>query len=99
MDWGVMRYKLSNEAKSDLARIYWRGVEAFGELQAERYYEALFQRFYDIVEAPYKYQAVDYIREGYRRSVCGVDSIYYRMDGEIVEVMRVLGRQDATGSF
>lgn len=94
-----MCYKLSNEAKTDLARIYWRGVEAFGQLQAERYYETLFQRFNDIVEAPHKYQAVDHIREGYRRSVCGVDSIYYRMSGEITEIMRVLGRQDITESF
>lgn len=89
-----MRYKLSNDAKMDLARIYWRGVDEFGEQQAERYYDALIQRFGEIVEAPYKYQAVDHIREGYRRSVCGVDSIYYRMDGEIPEIMRILGRQD-----
>ena len=90
-----MLYKLSNEAKMDLARIYWRGVEEFGELQADRYYENLIQRFSDIAEAPYKYQSVDYIRETYRRSVCGVDSIYYRMSGDVIEIMRVLGRQDA----
>lgn len=89
-----MCYKLSNEAKIDLARIYWRGVEEFGEQQAERYYDALIQRFDEITEAPYKYQAVDHIREGYRRSVCGVDSIYYRMNGETPEIMRILGRQD-----
>ncbi len=57
-----MPYKLSNEAKMDLARIYWRGVEEFGELQADCYYEALIQRFGDIAEAPYKYQSVDHIR-------------------------------------
>lgn len=89
-----MRYRLSEDAKMDLARIYWRGVEEFGERQAEDYYEALFQRFDDIAETPYKYQSVDHIREGYRRSVCGVDSIYYRINREVVEIMRVLGRQD-----
>lgn len=89
-----MRYKLSHEAKLDLARIYWRGMEKFGERQADRYYEALTRRFDAIAEAPYKYPAVDHIREGYRRSVCGVDSIYYRLSGEIPEIMRVLGRQD-----
>jgi len=47
-----MRYRLSEDAKMDLARIYWRGVEEFGERQAEDYYEALFQRFDDIAEAP-----------------------------------------------
>lgn len=89
-----MQYKLSREAKMDLARIYWRGVEEFGELQAIRYYEALIRRFGDIAEAPYKYQAVDHIRASYRRSVCGVDSIYYRLCSDGVEIMRVLGRQD-----
>jgi toxin ParE1/3/4 len=40
------------------------------------------------------YPAVDDIREGYRRSVCGVDSIYYRIEGETVEIMAIIGRQD-----
>ncbi len=89
-----MRYRLSNEAKMDLAQIYWRGVEEFGARQAELYYDALVQRFDEIAEAPYKYQTVDHIREGYRRSVCGVDSIYYRLNGDMVDIMRVLGRQN-----
>ncbi|MFC3852452.1 type II toxin-antitoxin system RelE/ParE family toxin [Salinispirillum marinum] len=90
----MRHYKLSNEAKLDLARIYWRGVEAFGEHQAERYYEALFKRFDDIAKTPYKYPSVDHIRDGYRRSVCGVDHIYYRVIGERTDIMRILGRQD-----
>lgn len=65
----MAQYKLTNEAKMDLARIYWRGVEEFGEVQAERYYEAFFRRFDEIAESPFIYQAVDHIREGYRRSV------------------------------
>jgi toxin ParE1/3/4 len=40
------------------------------------------------------YQTVDDIREGYRRSVCGVDSIYYRIVGDTVEIMCILGQQD-----
>lgn len=78
----------------DLARIYWRGVEEFGEAKAGQYYAAMFQRFGDIAESPFKYVAVDHIREGYRRSICGADNIYYRLDGDVVEIMRILGRQD-----
>lgn len=40
------------------------------------------------------YQAVDYFRAGYRRSVYGTDSIYYRINGGIVEIMAILGHQD-----
>lgn len=69
----------------------WKSSVSF----TDRYYETLIQRFSCIAEAPYKYQSVDHIRESYRRSVCGVDSIYYRMSGDVIEIMRVLGRQDA----
>ena len=30
----------------------------------------------------------------YRRSPCGADSIYYRVDGNDVEIMSIIGRQD-----
>lgn len=39
------RYKLSGDAKEDLRRIYRYGVLTFGEAQADRYYDALFERF------------------------------------------------------
>ena len=87
-------YKLNEEAKMDLARIYWRGRLEYTEAQADRYYEAFIKRFEELAEAPRKYQAVDHIREGYRRSVCGVDGIYYRLSGDMVEIMRILGQQD-----
>lgn len=93
------RYRISEEAKMDLARIYWRGRGEYSEEQADRYYGTLIRRFEELAETPYKYQAVDHIREGYRRSVCGVDSVYYRVDGDVVEIMRILGRQDISGAI
>ncbi len=33
------------------------------------------------------------LRRIYRRGVCGVDSIYYRLAGETVEFMCILGQQ------
>ena len=33
-------YKLSQDAKSDLKRIYKHGVREFGETQADKYFEA-----------------------------------------------------------
>lgn len=95
----MTRYKLSNEAKADLARIYWHGVKRFGIPQADQYLDALIRRFDEISETPLKYQAVEHIREGYRRSVCGVDTIYYRVENETTEIMRILGRQDVLESL
>lgn len=87
-------YRLTENAKEDLRRIYRRGLREYGEAQADQYYNALFDRFEQIAEQPFLYPAVDDIREGYRRSVCGVDSIYYRIEGETVEIMAIIGRQD-----
>ena len=70
-----------------------RGLKS-GVARADDYYNALFDRFEQLAEQPYLYQAVDYIREGYRQSVCGVDTIYYRVVDDTVEIMNVLGRQN-----
>ena len=87
-------YKLSRAAEADLNRIWLYGFERYGQQQADRYYHALFDRFEEIANNPYLYQAVDHIREGYRRSACGVDAIYYRVNGEVVEIINILGKQD-----
>ena len=92
-------YKLSPDAETDLYRIWVRGVQVHGEAQADKYYAAFFERFDQIAKQPHSYPSVDFIRKGYRRSVCGVDSIYYRIKGNTVEVMRILGRQDVDTAF
>ena len=87
-------YKLTEDAKYDLKRIYRYGVKEFGEAQADLYYDMLFRHFEKIADNPYLYQTVDHIRKGYRRSVCGVDSIFYRVIDDTVEIISILGRQD-----
>ena len=87
-------YRLANAARADLAQIYRRGLREFGEAQADAYFRALFVRFEELAKRPLLYPAVDDIRPGYRRSVCGRDSIYYRIAGENVEIMAIIGQQD-----
>jgi toxin ParE1/3/4 len=77
----MWNYRLSENAKTDLTRIYRRGLREYGEAQADKYYQAFFERFAQLTEQPLLYQAVDDILPGYRRSVCGSDSIYYRING------------------
>lgn len=93
---GRKPYRLSNAAKQDLIRTYRYGLQNFGEVQADKYYSVLLRRFDDIAAAPLKYPSVDHISPGYRRSVCGVDSIYYRLNQGKVEIMRILGAQDTS---
>ena len=94
------RFKLTEDAKEDLRRIYRYGVLTFGEAKADRYYDALFERFTQIANEPYLYPSVDSIRLGYRRSVCGVDNIFYRVsEDKTVEIIAILSRQDFPDRF
>ena len=89
-----MTYILSTTAEDDLYRIWQRGAREYGTAQADRYFHAFFEQFDKIAQNPYLYQAVDHIRQGYRRSVCGSDSIYFRVADDQVEIMAILGQQD-----
>lgn len=95
----MSNYKLSNEAKDDLIRIHQYGVLKFGMLQADKYFNSFFEYFEIIAQRPLAFESVDYIRKGYRRCVCGSDSIYYRINGDIVEIMAIIRMQDMKNIF
>ncbi|ASM55242.1 hypothetical protein PNIG_a3339 [Pseudoalteromonas nigrifaciens] len=90
----MRKFKLSNDAKEDLRRIYQYGCKEYSQQQADTYFYAFFTLFEKLAANPYSYQSVDHIRKGYRRAVCGSDSIYYRVYETDVEIMAVLGGQD-----
>jgi toxin ParE1/3/4 len=48
----------------------------------------------ELAENPRLWPAVDHIRPGYRRSVYGRHSIYYRIDPDAIVIVRILGQQD-----
>jgi toxin ParE1/3/4 len=90
----MAEYRLSNEAREDLIRIHQYGVEKFGMAQADKYYNTFFEYFDIIAQQPFSFESIDYIRNGYRRCVCGSESIYYRINNGVVEIMAIVGRQD-----
>jgi toxin ParE1/3/4 len=90
----MSKYKLSNEAKEDLIRIHQYGVRKFGMSQADKYYDSFFEYFNIIAQRPLSFESVDYMKAGYRRCVCGSDSIYYKINVDTVEIMAIVGMQD-----
>jgi len=90
----MAKYKLSIAAREDSIRIHHYGVNKFGMHQADKYYNNFFQYFDIIAMHPFSFESVDFIKEGYRRCVCGSDSIYYRVKNDTVEIMTIVGRQD-----
>lgn len=89
-----MKYKLSNLAREDLIRIHHYGVQKFGMAQADKYFNSFFEHFELIAQRPYSFESVDFIKEGYRRCVCGADSIYFKVNNDVIEIMTIIGRQD-----
>ncbi|WP_114750828.1 type II toxin-antitoxin system RelE/ParE family toxin [Pleomorphovibrio marinus] len=90
----MAKYRLSHEAKEDLIRIHHYGTEKFGISQADNYFDSFFTYFDIIAERLFSFDSVDHIKKGYRRCVCGSDSIYYRINNDNVEIMAIIGRQD-----
>lgn len=87
-------YRLTTKADEDLADLYQYGIETFGQIHADSYFDSLISRLDAIGDAPMQFQASDY-REGYRRSVHSPHTIYYRIiDSEMVEIVRILRGQD-----
>ena len=87
-------YRLSPNADADLKRIWFFGLEKWGATKADEYLIAMFQRFSILAENPYQSPKVDEVRYGYRRSVFGSDSIYFRLTEDYIEIMAIIGSQD-----
>ncbi len=90
----MAEYKLSNVVKEDLIRIHHYGVKKFGMVQADKYFDSLFGYFDIIAQRPFSFESVDNIKTGYRRCVCGSDSIYFKVNNDVVEIMAIIGKQD-----
>ena len=95
----MANYKISQVAKDDLIWIHQFGFENFGVIQADHYFDSFFQQFELIAQNPLMFESVDYIKEGYRRCPCGVDSIFFRILNGQVEIMSIIGRQDLNELF
>lgn len=92
-------YALSRAADQNFENIFEFGIDTFGLDQALSYQDGLKQRFDKLAEQSQLYPAVDHIRAGYRRSVYRSHSIYYRIDGQGIVIVRILGQQCLTGAF
>jgi len=88
------RLVLTVEADQALDALYNDGYQAWGEVQADKYYDAILTHFDVLCDNPYLFRAVDEIREGYRRSVCGKHSIFYRIVNDTVEIMGLVRHEN-----
>ncbi|PIB36356.1 plasmid stabilization protein [Reichenbachiella sp. 5M10] len=90
----MAEYRISEVAKEDLIRIHQYGTKQFGEVQADKYFNTFFEKFELIANQPYSFESAEFIKVGYRKCVCGIDTIFYRIMDNVVEIMTIIGRQD-----
>ncbi|MCR9133683.1 MAG: type II toxin-antitoxin system RelE/ParE family toxin [bacterium] len=90
----MAKYRISYQAREDLIRIHQYGVYKFGESQTDKYFNQFFEYFEIIAKNPTPFESVDLIEPGYHHCVCGVESIFYRVRNNDVEIMAIIGKQD-----
>ena len=94
----MRKYRLAKRAEDDLIAIAQYGDEHFGVAQSNRYRNKLKQRFSVLAKQPQLYPVVEHIRPGYHPSACGAHSIYYSVEADGVEIIRILRHQDPSNA-
>ena len=96
----MSEFFLSKEADEDFKRLFEFGINNFGIAKATSYSNGLKERFDEIVQYPYHWQSVEYIRTSYRRSVYRNHSIYYIIENEKnIRIVRILGKENVKSSL
>ena len=90
----MVNYKISTEAKEDLFHIYEYGFKRFGEKKADEYFNNFFKNFDRIVKNPYQFPSAEYIRKDYRKCVSGEDTIYFKVEKDIVIIISIIRSKD-----
>lgn len=93
------KYWLAGAADEDFLGIARYGDRNFGPEASNAYRERLKAHLSRLAERPFMYPAVDHIKDGMRRSVCGVHVIYYQVFDDGVEIVRILRSQDVETSL
>lgn len=89
----MYNFELSEKAKEDMLRIYEYGISIFGINQADKYFLMIHDCFDKIASNPFLFPEAFHYRAGYRYCVCGVDTIFYKINADKVEIMAIIGRQ------
>jgi toxin ParE1/3/4 len=90
----MFSYFLTIEAEDDIIRIFEYGLGQFGPNQAKKYYDNLFDTFKVIASNLYMFPVVDNYKNVVRFCLCGVDTIYFNIIGNEIEIVTIIGRQN-----
>jgi len=83
-------YVISKKAVSDLEEIWLYTAEKWSIDQADRYYNLIFDEIQFICKNVNAGKPMEHVRKGYRASKVKSHLIFYRIQNNIVEVIRIL---------
>ena len=83
-------YHLSKKAIADLDGIWLYSAQTWTTEQADRYYELIFDEIKAICRNIHSGKSMDHIRTGYHASKVKSHLIFYRVTGDVVEIIRIL---------
>ncbi|PIE41366.1 MAG: plasmid stabilization protein [Gammaproteobacteria bacterium] len=86
----MSEYRLSEAAEQDLRDMYEFGFREFGELQADQFYNKLFDRIELMIDSPMLGKAADEIYPGLRRFEFTPYVVFYQIKDYGIYVLRLL---------
>ena len=86
----MTRYALRPRARRDIEEIWDCSVAAWGVRQAENYVRQVQRSLEILANYPRLGRACDDIRPGYRKHPTGSHVVFYRIDEDGIEVVRIL---------
>lgn len=85
-----MRVKLLPRAVKDIKSLWDFGCDTWGIVQADAYTDRIDAAIRALAENPTKAPVADHVGPGLRRLVSGSHAVFYRINGQTIELIRVL---------
>ncbi|BBX18754.1 plasmid stabilization protein ParE [Mycolicibacterium duvalii] len=89
----MTRYVLSPAARADLDEIWDFTRDLWGDDQAENSVRETERAILRVVGNPMIGRACDEVWPGYRRHAVGSHTLYYRVIGDVIDVVRILHKR------
>lgn len=87
----MTKYRLTNEAKNDLEKIWIYTYNNFSLKQADKYYRLITDEFEYIASNPNAGKSIDHIRQGYKVSKVKSHLVFYKPSYKKgIEIIRIL---------
>lgn len=92
-----MKLDIAAEARADLRAIYAYSIERWGRARADTYLDELRSKMRGLGEASLSGGPADEVLPGLRRQVAGSHTIWFRIEGDRLKVIRVLHQSREVG--